>query len=141
MIVQQADRTVDILTRDFEPLIYDNEQMFEVFEDFALQNHRCRVRVILQNPQLIVRHGHCLVDLGKRLSSFFSFRCLPERFESYADTFLIADNIAVIHRPYPDSVKTSFHFSDAQLAKSLGNKFSQIWNEAEPHPYLSSIVI
>ncbi|MCV6638993.1 hypothetical protein [Candidatus Albibeggiatoa sp. nov. NOAA] len=140
-IVCQADRKIDILTRDFDPLTYDNDEMFEAFESFVLQNHRCHVRVILHDPQLAASRGHCLIDLGKKLSSFFSFRCLPERFKSYADTFLIADNIGVIHKPYPDSLKTNFHFSDAQLAKSLGNTFTQMWEEAEPHPYLSSIMI
>ncbi|WP_353573130.1 hypothetical protein [Candidatus Albibeggiatoa sp. nov. BB20] len=140
-IVRQADRKIDILTQDFDPLIYDNEAMFDAFEGFVLQSHHCHVRVILQNPQWVVRRGHCLINLGKRLSSFFSFCCLPERFKSYADTFLIADNIGVIHRPYPDSLKTSFHFCDPQLAKFLGNTFTQIWDESEPHPYLSSIVI
>jgi len=140
-MVCQADRHIDILTHDFDPFTYDNEDMFDAFEQFVLQSHHCKVRVILHNPQVIASRGHCLIELGKRLSSFFSFRCLPARFESYADTFLLADKIGIIHRPYPDSLKTSFHFCNAQLAKSLGNTFNQVWDEAEPHPYLSSFTI
>lgn len=141
VMVRQTDRKIDILTHDFDPLIYNTDDMFDVFETFALQSHHSRVRVIMHNPQLIVSRGHCLIELGKRLSSFFDFRCISNRFASYPDTFLIADNIAVMHRPYPDSVKTSFHFCDAQLAKSLTNKFTDIWHESEPHPYLSNITI
>ncbi len=140
-MLYQADRKIDILSYDFDPLTYNNEDIFNAFEHFALQNHRNRVRIILHNPQLAVSRGHRIIELGKRLSSFFNFRCLPERFKSYTETFLIVDDIGVIHRPYPDSLKTNFHFADAQFAKSLNNTFTQIWDEAEPHPYLSSVVM
>lgn len=135
----QAERQVDILTHEFAPQVYDNEACFEAFEDFALRSRHSRVRVLVLSPRTVASKGHRILELGKRLNSYFQFRCPSERYQYLSQSFLVVDGIGVLYQPYQDSYRAHGNFCDAANARSLLALFNEIWMEAEEDTYLRNL--
>jgi hypothetical protein len=137
-LMAQADRQVDILTLDFEPAIYDQAECVEMFETLALRSRHSRVRILVQNPQVIVRQGHRLLNLALRLDSVFQLRCLSKN-QSVAHSCLLVDGVAYWHRAYQDSWKAFAHTAAPQATRALTTTFNQLWHEANRSPYLRQL--
>ncbi|MCP4697435.1 MAG: hypothetical protein GY862_11365 [Gammaproteobacteria bacterium] len=141
-MIQQTERYLDILSRDFEPAIYDNDECYDAMMELALRNTRySRIRILIHEPGKTVMRGHRVLDLGKRLSSFFHFRQPAEEHRGIPKTFLIADEIGFLCREYTDSLKAAANFCDPMGAKELLELFQTLWNEAESHPDLRILTL
>lgn len=141
-LVRQTTHYLDILTYDFDPTLYDNEESFEVFEELALIGGRhIQIRILIQEPQQVALRGHRLLKLGRRLPSVFSMRRPSETQRTFSETFLIADRNGFWHRPYQDSFKAFSNFHDGINARELHKTFEMLWNESEDDPYLRTFVL
>jgi len=141
-LVRQTTRHLDILTYDFDPAFYDNEESLEIFEELALNGgHRVQIRILIQEPQQVALKGHRLLKLGRRLSSTFVMRRPAETYRTFPETFLIADINGFWHRPYRDSFKAFSNFHDGVNARELLKTFEMLWNESEDDPYLRTFIL
>jgi hypothetical protein len=131
-MIQQTELHLDILSRDFDPDVYDNPECCEAIEDLALLTHHSRIRILLHDTKKVAQRGHLILHLGRRLGSLISFRSVAEVHKSIPDTFLIADGIGIIHRANTDTLAASVNFKDRPKAKELAQIFGQIWENAEP---------
>ncbi|MEY3220266.1 MAG: hypothetical protein RIT27_1623 [Pseudomonadota bacterium] len=136
-LIRQTTRQLDILTHDFDPAFYNNEQTLAIFEELALIGGRhLQIRLLIQEPQQVALRGHCILTLGRRLSSVFVMRRPAETHRTFPETFLIADINGFWHRPYRDSFKAFSNFHDGVSARELRKTFEMLWNESEDDPYL-----
>lgn len=140
-MVQQCKHQVEIFSKDLEPLIYDNESLIEALENFALANHYAKIRILVQEPRVVAQRGHGLLRVGQRLSSFFEFRRPADMHLDISETFLIADGIGFVHRPYSDSLKAHANFCDPRGAKELSNIFRRVWEAGEADNNLRSLIL
>jgi hypothetical protein len=141
-LVRQTTHHLDILTYDFDPAFYDNEESLEIFEELALNGgHHVQIRILIQEPQQVALKGHRLLKLGRRLSSTFVMRRPAETHRTFPETFLIADVSGFWHRPYRDSFKAFGNFHDGVNARELLKTFEMLWNESEDDPYLRTFIL
>ncbi len=140
-MLKQAELHLDILSRDFDPDIYDNQEFFDVIEDLALLSRHSRIRILLHNTRKVAQRGHLIFYLGKRLGSLIQFRCIAEIHMHIPDTFMLVDGIGVMHRPHSDTLAATVSFQDRPKTKKLLQLFNKIWEDSEPDPELRYIVI
>ncbi|MDM8568023.1 hypothetical protein QUF50_00620 [Thiotrichales bacterium HSG1] len=140
-LVRQVELHLDILSRDFDPDIYDNQEFFEVIEDLALHSRHSRIRILLHNTKKVAQRGHMIFYLGKRLGSLLQFRSLAEKHQHIPDTFMLADGIGVMHRPHTDTLAASVNFKDRPKVKKLSQLFNNIWEDSEPDAESRHIVV
>ncbi len=141
-LLRQCERQVLILTHDFEPGIYDNQECLEALEDLVLQGRQhVQVRFLIQQPALVAQRGHALLRLGRRMSSYIQMRCPAEQFRSLPHSFLLVDGVALLHRPYQDSFKLRANFKDPEAVRELTLEFEMLWHEAQEDPYLRTLVL
>jgi hypothetical protein len=140
-MVQQCKQQVEIFSKDLEPLIYDNETLIETLEEFALNNHYAKIRILVKEPRVVAQRGHGLLRLGQRLSSFFEFRRQSDMHLDISETFLLADSVGFVHRPYSDSLKAHANFCDPRGAKELSNIFRRVWEAGETDGNLRSLLL
>lgn len=141
-MIRQAEMQLDILSRDLEPLIYDNEECYEVIEELALRSRYSRIRILLHDPQKVSRRGHLILSLGKRLGgSLIQFRRIAEVHRPVSDTFMIVDGIGLMHRPHTDTLAATVNFKDRPQAKQLLQLFEQLWKEGEIDPNTQYLII
>ena len=65
-MVKHTDRTLDIISRQLDPLIYDTAEFAETVKQLVLNNKRAKVRILAHEPAIIVRRGHRLVELAMK---------------------------------------------------------------------------
>jgi hypothetical protein len=140
-IMQQTEWHIDIFTRHFDPRIYGTEEFGEAIEQLALNNYRCRIRILLQDSKLTATRGHRVLEIGRRLSSYFQFRQVDERHRKLPYSFLIADQIAYLYQPHADALKSEVNFCDAARARQLIEQFETLWMDAESSPWLRHHVL
>jgi hypothetical protein len=140
-MIQQAELHLDLLSRDFEPLLYDNEECRDVIENLALRSRHSRIRILLHDPQKVSRRGHLILQLGKRLGSLIQFRRLADVHKSVPDTFMIVDGIGYMHRPHTDTLMAKVSFKDRPVAKQLLLLFEKLWKDGEYDPNTRSFII
>jgi len=130
-MIKQTELHLDILSRDFDPDVYDNFECCEAIEDLALLSRHSRIRILLHNIRLVSERGHLVLDLGRRLG-LMEFRSVEEKYRSIPDTFMIADGIGIMHRPHSDTLAATVNFKDRLKAKKRIELFENIWLNAEP---------
>ncbi len=56
-MVAQANRSLDLLTADLEPALYDQPAFLEAFKQLALKSKVARIRILLQDNSLVRTPG------------------------------------------------------------------------------------
>jgi hypothetical protein len=135
-IAQQATRTVDILSRDLDAPVYDNDEFLDAIRRLAISSPRAHVRVLVHDSTPAVRSGHRLIELARRLTSRIGIRVVPEEKRSEPAAYLIADARAVVHRAYGERPEATLCFNAPRKARSLLHDFDATWEVSEPDPEL-----
>ena len=139
MMVNQAERSLDIISRKLDPIVYDSEDFVEAMKRFVLDNSRVRVRILVFEPQTIVRRGHRLVDLALHLTTFIEFRKPNNEFDSFNESLLVADYTGYIHRDSAERYEGMLNFNDRRVSKLLADQFEDMWGRSNPDPNLKRV--
>ncbi len=140
-MLKQAEFHLDILSQDFDPDVYDNQEFFDVVEDLALLSRHSRIRILLHNTKKVSQRGHLIFYLSKRLVGLIQFRSIAELHMSIPDTFMLVDGIGIMHRPHTDTLAATVNFKDRQKTKKLLQLFNNIWEDSEPDPESRYIIV
>ncbi|MGH8460529.1 MAG: hypothetical protein ACRESS_02870 [Stenotrophobium sp.] len=140
--VKSARMQIALLSQTLDRGVYGTADFIEPLTTFLLAHERAQLRVLLRRPDVVMKSGHRLVELGRRrLSSRVSFRELsPERQQSEQE-LLVADESAVLLRESPLEV-TARYWPHAPLeARTRLREFETLWQDATPATELHSLGI
>ena len=135
-LISEVQRTVDILTPDLEPRIYDQAHFLDTLTRPALGQCRAKLRVLVRDPQRAIKDGHRLIELTRRLSSYMQIRKVHTDYADFTQAFLLADNYGVMHRTLAERFEGTVCFRDPLEVKRLRELFDEIWDRSEPDPEL-----
>lgn len=131
-MASQCRYTIEIISRELEPAIFDTVEFVEAAKRLALGNKRARVRMLVFEPVKIVRRGHRLITLATSLSSFLESRVPSQEHKSFNETMFIADATGYLHRLDTDRFEGAVNFNDRRASKHLLAKFDGMWARAKP---------
>ena len=133
-MVSQTRRTLDIVSRHLDPLIYDTTEFSASLQRFVLEFRQARVRIIVMDSTPIVGRGHRIIHLAQRLSSYIELRNPSRDHKKYNSAFLLADQIGTVHRVLADRFEGVISFNDPKSAQLLKERFEEMWPSATPDP-------
>lgn len=131
-MVERARRSVDIFSRQLDPLLYDNAEFADSLRALIVGSRRARVRVLLREVGPVVTRGHRLIELAQRLSSFMEIRIPALEHQDVADAWLVVDGSHYLHRRSGERHEATAGFDDARRARQLTFRFDEIWARAQP---------
>ncbi|MCI0400138.1 MAG: hypothetical protein L0Z68_02385 [Gammaproteobacteria bacterium] len=140
-LVQQAQYTLEITSRFLDPAIYDNDEFTEAVQALALRSKRSRIRILVQEPETVVKQGHRLLELAMNLSSFIDIRKPNAQFAGYNEAILIADATGYIHRQLADRFEATLSYNNRPVANELLRQFDEMWETAILDPNLRRLYI
>ena len=140
-LAKQCNRSLDIASRSLDPLIYDQVNFITAVRDLVLGGRRARVRIIVWEPDQIVRRGHRLLDVVGKLSSFIEIRRAGIEHDDFNSGLLIADVTGYMTRKSAERYETRACFNDRRQATLLLNEFEEMWEVANPDPNFRRILI
>ena len=129
-----AKRELVLFSRDLEPLLYDQQDFITVVQALATRSRMSRIRIVSVDPGPAIRAGHRLVHLVQRFSSYMEARRASRDHQELTETFLVADDVALLYRPL---VTRYEGYSDVHAPMEARQKlqlFDDIWEQAEPDP-------
>jgi len=129
-MVRQGKRTLDIISRELDPAIYNTAEFTAAVKQLVLQSRNNRVRVLVHEPLRIAKRGHRLVDLAMHLSSFIEIRVPDREYADFNEAILVVDSTGYIHRINGDRYETKLNFNDGRTARILTRQFDDMWEKS-----------
>jgi len=134
-----ATRTLSIFTDDLEPQIYDHDDFLETLKRFILARSFARVRVLIQDPNPVIKNGSRFVSMGRRLNSYIEFRDVKPEFRGRPEAYFIADDHALVYRARAESWEGMADTYEPSVARVYLSKFETLWNACEIEPQLRQL--
>jgi hypothetical protein len=131
-MTRQSIRFLDIISRQLDPSILNTPEFIEAVREMIIKKRRPRIRIIVFEPDTIVRHGHHLLDLAARHSSFIELRKASNEFHGYNEFLLVADETAYLHRNNASRYEATANFNDRRQSKFYLDNFEIMWNLGSP---------
>lgn len=140
-LAQQAVRSIDIMTRNFDPGVFDNIDFIDAIKQLAISSRLTKIRILIKDSDHMIRNGHRMIELIQQLTSSIEVRKIPEDYKSYNEAFSIYDGKGIIHLRYADRYEGIANFNRPRLATELSNVFNEIWGRSLPDQNLRRIRI
>jgi len=132
-LVSQGGRSLDIFSRDLEPRIYDNADFADAVRALAIKTRDMHVRILVIDPDFIIKHGHRLIDLARRLTSHMEIRKLHEDYCNNPEAYLVVDRRGLLHRKVASRYEAIVNFNNPMTATELHNQFSEMWDRSKQY--------
>ncbi len=140
-MVAQGDRTLRLFTPNLDPRVFDTEPFIDVVKKLALDNPRSKVYVLILDPTVAVSRGHRIVELARRVSSHVFIHRADEEDKERIDSFMVVDDVGLIHRPHNDRFEGVAEFNNPSEARLLVKEFNDAWERSRPEPELRRLHI
>ena len=140
-IVRLANRGLTIMTHDLEPQVYDHDDFLETLKKFILARSFARVRVLILDPNRVIKTGSRFVTMGRRLNSYIEFRNVKPEYRTHDEAYLIADEHALVYRARAESWEGMSDTYEPAVARIYLSRFDTIWNACEIEPELRQMQI
>lgn len=126
-----AERSLAIFSPDLEHGVYDSARFLAVVKRLVLSRSHARIRVLISDPGRVQHSLNRFLYVGRRLSTFIEFRCLPEAFQGRADAFLVADQSALVYRARAARWQGIADTCEPRMARRYLGEFEQMWQLGE----------
>lgn len=132
-LVNQGERSLDIFSRDLEPRIYDTSEFNDAVRALAIKTRDMHVRILVIEPDYIIKHGHRLVELARRLTSHMEIRKVHEDYCNNPEAYLVVDKRGLLHRKLASRYEAVVNFNNPMTATELHNQFTEMWDRSKQY--------
>lgn len=140
-MVSQSRRYLDIISRELDPQIYDQNEFLDAVKNLAINGSRAQIRIIVFDVNSIIRKGHRMIELAAKLSSFIEIKKGAHQDDDYNDALLIADRTGFILRNDAQRYEARLNFNDKRQSYLYLNQFEDMWERARPDPNFRRVLI
>ena len=129
-ISQQCRNSIEIVSRELDSPVYDTPEFTDTVRNIGLENHHARIRIIVMDSRVIIKHSHRLLNLAMDLSTFIDIRKPSIEYTSFNEALFLADGCAYIHRLKNDRYEATVNFNDRRTTKYLLDHFNEMWSKS-----------
>ncbi|MGK0297373.1 MAG: hypothetical protein ACI9XC_000976 [Gammaproteobacteria bacterium] len=140
-MVQQAGRSLHIISRNLDPIIYNSQEFIESVKKMVLKSKNNRVQILVSNPESIIKRGHRLIDLSMILTSFIEIKVLGKEHESFNESLFVADQAGYIYRKDTGRYEGKLNFNDKRASRLLIHEFKNLWERSNTDPNLKRALL
>lgn len=133
-LVAQTRRTLCIVTPDFEPERYNNDDFASALSAFLRSSRHAQARILLGDPGIAVRWGHRVVTLARRLPSKLQIRQLDADDINPPEAVIVADGFGLLRRDGLDGYHGSLAARAIPHAQRAQQRFTECWERSRAIP-------
>ena len=131
-LAEQAHRRLWFFTHRLHPALYARPLLVAAVRRLALSHPRVDVRLLLVDPDAVVRTTHPLVDLAGALTSRIRLRQAAAEDGEDPRSYLVADESGFLIRPQWETLDTArVGYHDRGRVRALAEGFEQTWSRGE----------
>jgi len=131
-MIEQSNNCIDIFSLQLDHKLYDTAEIMAQLQRLIRHNPHACIRLLLRNPRHLVSHGHRIIELSRRLTSFIEIRQLAETFDQHIECFSLFDQRGIIYRSNAEQFEGWFSFNAPVRVKSETEFFNEAWNASSP---------
>jgi hypothetical protein len=140
-LTTQARRKLRLFTRDLEPRLYDREPFYQALRQLAISGRNVDIQILVMDSDRVVKEGHRLIDLGRRLTTYIRFRRVASDYLDNPSSYLVVDDRGFLYRSLATQYNAVADFNNPYRAQELSRHFDEIWQHSGPDPNLRQLHI
>lgn len=140
-LASHARRELLVLSQDLDPRYFDGGTFRGVVSRFARRHGNASMRVLVHDTRRMVRDGHGLLELSRRLPSSLTIRVVHPDMQEREDTLVIADRTGLISIPRSGVPSGFINLNDSPLARQYTNLFNRLHDRSITDPNLRQMSI
>lgn len=138
-LCRSARRELCLLSPALDHRVFDRQALVDAISELARDSRQSRVRILVSDWRPMVKRGHRLLNLARRLPSAVHLQQLDEHPDWKGETLLLRDLSGVLWQP-GDSDKTGFWEPDSRAGASRHRElFEELWRHSGPHVEFRSV--
>lgn len=137
----RARREVLIFAQDLDPSLFDSPELSDALSVFARRNEQTQVRILVHDITRMVRDGHRLLTLSRRLPSSISIRLVHPDMQDRTENMVLADRTGLVVQPQFDTERGFTNFNDAPLTRQYGDVFDRLHDRSITDPNLRQMTL
>ncbi|MCC5885961.1 MAG: GNAT family N-acetyltransferase [Gammaproteobacteria bacterium] len=140
-LCERARREILILAQDLDPALFDSVELNEALSRFARRNEQTKVRILVHDITRMVRDGHRLLTLSRRLPSSISIRLVHPDMQDRSENMVLADRTGLVVQPQFDTERGFANLNDAPLTRQYGDVFDRLYDRSLTDPNLRQMTL
>lgn len=140
-MISQTTKNLRILSYDLSPAVFDNKEMIDALSRLARSSRYSDIRILVLNPQLLVKRDHGLLALQRRLSSSIKIRTLKHGSYDISDNLILGDTSGIINQSIKEPEKIHANFNIKPVVTSQLSYFDDLWHRSIEDPDLRQLDI
>jgi hypothetical protein len=133
-LITQSRRSIAILTRDLDALVYGTPECVQHLSDFVRSSRNAQVQILLKVTKPPIESGHLLVNLAQRLSSKILVRKMTTEPNNKEMGFMLGDTDKLLYKNDDGLHRGFYNSAAASEIKSLREEFNYLWQYGELEP-------
>ncbi len=134
LMTEQTRDTLEIFSRDLDPLLYEQTDFIAVLSGLCLRNRKAHIRFLVQQPADAVKRCQRLIELARKLSSSIELRQPHVDYRHHNEAFLVADRCGLIFRKFSDRYEGIANCHAPIEAQRRSDFFTEVWERSEVNP-------
>lgn len=142
-LICSARNTINIITHDFDPPVFDNNEIENCLIKFAKEHKNSRCRILIHDSNKAIQRGHRIIRLAQNLTSTLEIKKPSKEFEHEQQAFITVDNYGFLHRSIASqyNYRASAGYKEPQKVKELNEYFEKIWEQSVPDPQVRRLYV
>ncbi len=129
-LIGQAQQRLRILSYDLDPTVFDDAEIAELISGLARKSRYSEVRIMLLDSSKVVKRGHRLLTLHRRLSSNILLRRSGALEHDVKDNLVIADHLGIICQSMRETEKIWGNYNNKPVVSNYIEQFDRLWEHA-----------
>lgn len=139
-IILEARHALVVHFPDLGPGVLDRDDVLAALQRLATGGRGADIRLLLKDPDQVLREGHRLIPLAQRLTSSVALRVpVEDEDRAYPSAFIASDSGGYILRPLAERFEGKGSTCDRAQARRLMRYFDAVWQRAAPATALRSL--
>ncbi len=140
-LVQQNRRTLAILTRNLDTMIYGTTEFVEALSVFSRSSRHAQIQILVKDTKPAIDSGHPLIRLAQKLSAKILVRKMTVEPNNKDMAFILGDTDKLLYKNDDAAYRGFFNSNAARELKPLREEFNYLWQYAEPEPEFQLLYI
>lgn len=130
-LIKQTTQQLRILSFDLDHATYDKDVFEQALSELARKSRYSDIRLLIANTESIVKRGHRLLKLHRRLPSKIKLKTVSCEPHLIKENWIIADHSGLIVQSIKEPEKLWGDFNNPPVANNHITQFDQLWGRAK----------
>lgn len=138
---EQASQSIQIMSPLLDHKIFDSPELYEICSGLGRKNKYTKIEILVYDSHRVVKHGHALMDIARRLPSSIGIRIVHPELRASNHEYVLVDDAGLIYRQDHEQYEGYANFKDVTEANRLRRQFRSAWESGLQDPNLRQIKI